>query len=81
MLAAGPGDLPVLNGQFDYYFNPTDLHRRAQTYDVANRVSGKPELGDVVHLSLFSQEKTADGQTYHAFTRAIVRGNQVRVAR
>jgi hypothetical protein len=30
--------------------------------------------------TLFSEEKTADGQAYHAFTRVVVRGNQVRVA-
>jgi len=74
------GDLPVNNGQFDYYFNPGNLHSRAQTYDVADRTTGKPALGDVVQLSLFSQEKTPDGQTYHSFARVIVRGNQVRVA-
>ncbi len=75
------GDLSVTNGQFDYYLNPAELHRRAQTYDIANRVTGKPELGDVIHLSFFSEEKTADGQAYHSFLRLIVRGNQVRVAR
>jgi hypothetical protein len=75
------GELPVNNGQFDYSLNPADLHSRAQTYDIANRTTGKPELGDVVQLSLFSQEKTADGQVYHSFARVIVRGNQVRVAK
>jgi hypothetical protein len=75
------GELPVNNGQFDYYLNPADLHSRAQTYDVANRTTGKPELGDVVQLSLFSQEKATDGSAYHAFTRVIVRGNQVRLAK
>ena len=74
------GNLTVSNGQFDYLFNPADLHRRAQTYDVADVTTGKPALGDVVHLTFFTEEKTADGQTYHAFTRVIVRGNQVRVA-
>jgi hypothetical protein len=75
------GEINVVNGAFDYYFNPADLHTRAQTYDVTNRVSGKPELGDVVHLSLFSQEKLPNGSTYHAFLRVVVRGNQVRVAK
>ena len=75
------GELPVVNGQFDYFFNPTELHNHAATYDVVNRVTNKPELGDVVHLSLFSLEKTADGQSYHSFLRVIVRGNQVRVAK
>jgi hypothetical protein len=71
------GDLTVANGQFDFYFNPTDLHERAETYDVTNRVSGKAELGDVVHLTFFSREKGG----WHSFARVIVRGNVVRVAR
>jgi hypothetical protein len=75
------GDLTVTRGQFNYYFNPADLHNRAQTYDVTDRTTGKPVLGDVVHLTLFSTEKTPDGQTYHSFQRVIVRGNQVRVAK
>ena len=75
------GYLPVVNGQFDYYFSPPNLHTKAQTYDVTDRVTGKPELGDVVHLSLFSQETTSSGQTYHSFKRVIVRANQVRVAK
>ena len=75
------GDLPVTRGQFDYYFNPADLHNRAQTYDVTDRTTGRPALGDVVHLTLFSVEKTPEGQSYHSFLRVIVRGNQVRVAR
>jgi hypothetical protein len=75
------GYLPVVNGQFDYFFSPPNLHTRAQTYDVTDRVTGKPQLGDVVHLSLFSQETTSSGQTYHSFRRVIVRANQVRVAK
>ena len=75
------GDLPVTNGKFDYYFNPIDLHSKAETYDIADRTTGKPALGDVVHLSLFAAEKTPDGQTYHSFVRVVVRANQVRVAR
>jgi hypothetical protein len=74
------GDLAVNNGQFDYYFNPADLHSRAQIYNIDNRVTGQPQLGDVVHLSLFSQEQTAAGDIYHSFARVIVRANQVRVA-
>ena len=75
------GELPVTRGQFDYYFNPADLHNRAQTYDVTDRTTGKAALGDVVHVTLFSAEKASDGQTYHSFQRVIVRGNQVRVAK
>ena len=59
--------------------NPAELHRRAQTYDIADG-NGKPLLWNVVHLTLFSEEKTEDGQGDHAFRRVIVRGNQVRLA-
>ncbi len=54
------GDLPVSHGQFDYAFVAADLHRRAETYNITNRVTGKPELDNVVHLSFFSEEKTPD---------------------
>lgn len=74
------GDLPVTNGTFDYFFNPTFLNSKSQTYDIANRVTGAPEIGDVVHLSFFSTETTATGQTYHSFKRVVVRGTTVRVA-
>ena len=75
------GYLPVVNGQFDYFFSPPALHAKAQTYDVTNIVTGNPQLGDVVHLSLFSQETASSGQIYHSFKRVIVRANQVRVAK
>jgi len=75
------GDLPVVNGKFDYFLNPAELHGRATTYDVTNRVTGRPELGDVLHISLFAKERTGEGQDYHSFVRVIVRGNQIRVAR
>jgi hypothetical protein len=75
------GDLPVVNGKFDYYFNPAFLNSKAQTYDIANRVTGVPEIGDVVHLSFFSTETSATGQTYHSFARVVVRGNTVRLAK
>jgi len=74
------GDLPVTNGTFDYFFNPTFLNSHAQTYDIANRVTGAPEIGDVVHLSFFSTETTPTGQVYHSFKRVVVRGTTVRVA-
>ena len=75
------GQLPVTNGKFDYYFNPAFLNSHAQTYDISNRVTGAPEIGDVVHLSFFSAETTPTGQTYHSFARVVVRGTTVRVAR
>lgn len=75
------GDLAVNNGQFDYYFSPTVMNARAPTYHIVNRTTGKPEIGDVIHLSFFSAETTPDGQTYHSFARVILRGTQVQIAR
>ena len=68
------GDFKVIDGKFDYFLNPSDLHSRANTYDVTNRVTGRPELGDVRHVTLFSNETTNDGEAYHSFLRVGVRG-------
>jgi hypothetical protein len=75
------GELNVTGGQFDYYFNPAGLHNRAQTFDVADRNTGKAILGDAVHIALFTTEKMSDGTTYHSYQRVVVRGNQIRVAK
>ena len=47
----------------------------------SSRVTGRPELGDVLHITLFSKETTKDGAAYHSFFRVVVRGNQIRIAR
>lgn len=75
------GSLPVTNGKFEFAFDPAVIHNRVQTYDTTNQVSGKPELGDVVHLTFFSQEKASDGKAYWSFVRLIIRGNTVHYAR
>lgn len=67
------GQLTVTNGKFDYYFDPKTINQRVATYDVENRVSGRPEVFDVVHLTFFSREKDAN----HSFARIIIRGNKV----
>jgi hypothetical protein len=71
------GYLPVTNGKFEYALDPKGLNLATQTYDVANRVSGKPELADVIHLTFLSKEVGTDGETAHSFARLIVRGNRV----
>ena len=71
------GYVPVHNGRFDYFFNPTSINAKTPTYDVTNRVSGRPEIGDVVHLTLFSEEKSAEGVVSHSFARVIIRGTKV----
>jgi hypothetical protein len=68
------GVLPVEGGKFQYKFDPAAVHQRIPIYDVENVRSGKRETGRVVHLTFFSQEKGADGSSYHAFARVIFRG-------
>jgi hypothetical protein len=75
------GTLPVTDGKFEFKFDPAELNKLAQTYDVRNTNSGKAELGDVVHLTFFSEEKTSADVSYHSFVRLIIRGNTVNYAR
>lgn len=71
------GKLPVTGGKFTYKFDPVALASKLPTYDAVNITTTKPELGDVVHLTFFSQEKGADGKTCWSFVRLIVRGSTV----
>jgi hypothetical protein len=71
------GSLPVEGGRFKYTFDPAAVAKSTPTYDTVNLVTGKPEIGDVVHLTFFSEEKTLGGAVYHSFVRLIIRGNKV----
>ncbi|MBI5300688.1 MAG: hypothetical protein HY868_01020 [Chloroflexi bacterium] len=73
------GSLPVTNGKFELVFDPAALNKIAQTYDVVNKNSGKPELGDVVHFTFFSEETSPT--VYHSFVRLIIRGNTINYTR
>ncbi|RPI23471.1 MAG: hypothetical protein EHM61_19695 [Acidobacteria bacterium] len=73
----GQGWLPVTDGTFIYYHNPNAVTLSTPTYDTVNRVKGTSELGDVVHLTFFSRETTADGRAFHSLVRLIVRGTRV----
>jgi len=75
------GTLPVTNGKFEYTFDPATIHNIARTYDTTNQRTGKPELGDVVHFTFFSQERAPDGKAYWSFVRLIIRGNTVHYTR
>ena len=75
----GQGTIPVTNGKFEFNFDPVALNKLAQTYDIVNAVSGKPEIGDVVHLTFFSEE--TQPTIYHSFVRLIIRGNTVNYTR
>jgi hypothetical protein len=67
------GVIPVHEGEFLYKFDPKKLADKIKTYDIINLVSGKPEIGRIVHITFFSEEKGRDG-TYHSFVRLILRG-------
>jgi hypothetical protein len=71
------GYLPVKDGKFEYILNPKSLETRTPTYDTAHRVTGKPEVFDVIHLTIFSKEEGADGVSAHSFQRVIIRGTKV----
>lgn len=71
------GTLAVHNGTFNFTWDPKLMNEKSQTYDTVSRATGKPSIGDVVHLTFFSEEKAPDGTRYHAFARVVLRGTQV----
>lgn len=75
------GSLEVRDGRFEYFFDPGRFQSITPTYDNVNLATGRPELGDVVHLTFFSGEAAPDGRIYHSFVRLIIRGNRVLYAR
>jgi hypothetical protein len=76
--AVAQGTVPVVNGKFQFNFNPAAI---ASTYDTTSTTTGRPQIGRVVHLTFFTTETTPTGQVYHAFARLIVRGTTVVYAR
>jgi len=67
------GVLPVDNGTFLYTFDPQRMADKIQTYDIINIVNGVPQIGDVVHLTFFSEEQ-GPHELYHSFVRVVLRG-------
>jgi hypothetical protein len=68
------GVLPVSNGSFRYFFDPVRMAQKIQTYDIITLTNGAPAIGDVVHLTFFSEEQTPNGIVYHSFCRVVLRG-------
>jgi len=64
------GKLDVHGGRFSYRLDPEAIHGRIPIYDIENLRTGRKEIGRVIHLTFFSQER--DGS--HAFARVILRG-------
>ncbi|MDP2919413.1 MAG: hypothetical protein Q8O43_04250 [Dehalococcoidia bacterium] len=75
--AVSQGTLTVSGGKFKYTFDPAAINKVASTYDIVNIRTGKPEIGDVVHLTFFARETAPDGKIYHSFVRLVIRGTTV----
>jgi len=75
------GELPVTNGAFQYVVDPVALNRRMPIYDIRSISSGEPEIGRVLHLTFFAEERPSNGTPYWDFRRIIVRGTKVLSAR
>jgi hypothetical protein len=67
----------VTNGRFEYLVNPKKFTQSTNTYDTENRVSGRAEIGDVLHITLFTREQGPDGAVAHRFARVLVRGTKM----
>lgn len=71
------GDIPVSGGQFQLEVDPAALNRTAPIYDIRSISTGKPQIGRVLHLSLFAEESTQDGTRFWDFRRVVVRGSTI----
>jgi len=68
------GDVPVAGGAFTLSIDPAALHRTVPIYDTHSVTDGRPMLGRVLHLSLFSEEAAPGGGRFWDFRRVVVRG-------
>ena len=68
------GDIPVYGGAFQYIFNPADVHQKVPLYDIVSITTGNPQIGRVVHLTFFTEEKSASGASFFDLARVILRG-------
>ena len=74
------GDLEVRNGRFQFVFDPAAVHQKVPLYDITSITTGKPQIGRVIHLTFFAEEK-AGSVPYFDVTRVILRGTTVIAAR
>lgn len=68
------GEIPASAGRFQFHFDPQAVRGRVPVYDVTSITTGKPQLGRVVHLTLFTEERGADGTRFFDVQRLILRG-------
>ncbi len=75
------GELPVTGGKFQYRFDPAAANAKVPIYDIVSITTGKPQIGRVIHLTFFAEEKAPDGQPFFDVTRIILRGTTLLAAR
>jgi hypothetical protein len=74
------GEIAVRAGKFSYTFDPAAVHGRVPLYDIVSITTGKPQIGRVIHLTFFSEEK-AGGTSFFDVSRVILRGTTAITAR
>ena len=74
------GDLAVQGGKFQYVFDPAAVHQKVPLYDVTSITTGKPQIGRVIHLTFFAEER-AGGAAFFDVSRVILRGTTFIAAR
>ena len=67
-------------GKFQYVFDPAAVHQKVPLYDITSITTGKPQIGRVIHLTFFAEEK-AGASTFFDVTRVLLRGTTVIAAR
>ena len=74
------GDLAVQGGKFQYVFDPVAVHQKVPLYDITSITTGKPQIGRVIHLTFFAEER-AGGTAFFDVSRVILRGTTAIAAR
>jgi len=74
------GELSVRAGRFSYAFSPASVNAKVPLYDIRSITTGQAQLGRVLHLTFFSEEKGAGGSFFDV-ARVILRGTTAVAAR
>ena len=74
------GEIPVKGGRFSYAFSPAAVNAKVPIYDIRSITTGQPQLGRVLHLTFFAEEKSGGGSFFDV-ARVILRGSTAIAAR
>jgi hypothetical protein len=74
------GQVAVNAGRFTYTFDPAAVHAKVPLYDIVSVTTGRPQIGRVIHLTFFSEEK-AGAAAFFDVARVILRGTTAITAR